>query len=98
MTKQKEILDRVVELERKIDDIYDNKNIKKELLAITECVKRDLLVQQKKHYRYVVRKNLARKLIEEKNNKRIRRIELGFYFLTLTTLILSFSLFFFNGH
>lgn len=96
MSDQKEILDRLEELERKVSNISNNDSIKKELLAITECAKRDLLVQQKKHYRDIVRVKLIRKTIEGKINKRIRRIEFGFFFLTITTLVLTFSLFFLN--
>ena len=96
MAQQEEILDRIIEVEKRIDDIANNKKIKQELLAITECAKRDLLIQQKKHYRDIVRGNLVRKVFEVKINKRIQRIEIGFCFLSLTMLVSLTALIFFN--
>lgn len=68
MSKEKEILDRLENLEGKV-------NSRNELLGIIDCAKRDLVIQQKKHRRNLERDFIKIKALEKKLLLKIKKFE-----------------------
>ena len=86
MSNEKEILSRIESLENKLSD--DNYRLpRNEIMGILDCAKRDMVIQQKKYQRILVREKLSFISFKKKVFKRLLRLEISIFVMIIAFII-----------